>query len=70
MTFVLLLTFLVGGGVRHETLRCPDWECVQEVRDALPMSERVVRLRVFRGEPSRLPAGGTVFPPLINEWRS
>lgn len=68
MSYILLLAFLAGGSVHHEVMRCPDWECVQEILDAAPSSTQLMRIRIYDREPEILPGKATVFPPRLDLW--
>lgn len=70
MVYVIILVFSLAGhgGTRYETLRCHNWDCVQEVMKFSKESRALQRIRVYEGEPVLLPSREAVFPPKIDYW--
>jgi hypothetical protein len=72
MTFVILLTFMLGPGNSahgNRVIRCPDWACVEKIMAHTHESRLLSRLRVFTEENAYLTQFGfTVYPPMLDEW--
>lgn len=66
---VLLLFQAFSTNTAEFKLLCPDWDCVQEIVEKAPESRRLIRIRVFEGEPTLLPGSHSVFPPMLDYWR-
>lgn len=70
--YAIILTFVLGAGAAEaHTFECATAMCAWELVDHAEKSPLVSRIRVYRGAPPGLMLGGSsVFPPLLDWWRS